>query len=371
MTRNRRQFLAASTATLATTFAATFATSLGLARPAHAADPLGIALILPSPVADVGWSHSLAIAMQAVQAKLGEGLRLTLIENIPEGPDADRIMQKAVSDGNKIIMAGSFGYMNGALQLARRHPDVSILHASGYQIAPNMANFAARYYLGTYLLGMAAASVSKTGKLGSVSAFAIPELITSINGFALGARAVNPQAEVSVVWVNSWFDPAKEQDAAKALLAQGCDVIFSNAQDTPSVISVCEAAGAYAFNLNSSMKAYGPNYYLGCVDTDWSPYFTAEVEAHLAGSFKGASHWLGTTEGVVSVKDWNPAIPADAMARINEVAAGFAAGSLNPFSGPILKADGSDLVKAGEVLSDELILSMDYHVQGVASPLPK
>jgi basic membrane protein A len=367
MTQNRRQFLAASTSTLAATFAA----SLGLSGRARAADPLGIALILPSPVADVGWSHSLTLAMQAVQARLGEGLRLTLIENIPEGPDADRIMQKAVSDGNKFIMAGSFGYMNGALQLARRHPDVSILHASGYQTAPNMANFAARYYLGTYLMGMAAAAVSKTGRLGSVSAFAIPELITSINAFALGARAVNPQAEVTVVWVNSWFDPAKEQDAAKALLAQGCDVIFSNAQDTPSVISVCEAAGAYAFNLNSSMKAYGPNYYLGCVDTDWSPYFLAEVEAHLAGSFKGASHWLGTADGVVSVKDWNPAIPAGAMARINDVAAGFAAGTLNPFSGPILRADGAELVKAGEVLSDELILSMDYHVQGVASPLPK
>ena len=160
---------------------------------------------------------------------------------------------------------------------------------------------------------MAAAALSKTGKLGSVSAFAIPELITSINAFTLGAQAVKPDIEVSVVWVNSWFDPAKEQEAAKALIAQKCDVIFSNAQDTPSVISACEEAGVYAFNLNSSMKKYAPKTYLGCVATDWSPFFKASVDAHLAGTFKGANAFLGVADKVVEVVDWNPDIPADVM----------------------------------------------------------
>ncbi len=362
MTQTRRQFMA-------TTAAATAA--LGLPGLARAADPLGIALITPSPLGDVGWSHTLKLGLDGVVAKLGDAVKLTVLENIPEGPDADRIMQKTVTDGNKFVLAGSFGYMNGGLQLARRFPDVSVIHASGYQVAPNFANFAARYFQGTYLMGMAAAALSKTGKIGSVSAFAIPELITSINAFALGAQSVNPAIEVSVVWVNSWFDPAKEQAAAKALISQGNDVIFSNAQDTPSVISACEEAGVYAFNLNSSMKSYAPTKYLGVVGTDWSPYFIAEVEAHIAGTFKGSSHWLGIADKVVFVADWNPDIPADIKAKIDETEAQIAAGSFNPFTGPILKADGTEVAAAGAVIPDDQILAMDWHVKGVVTPLPQ
>ncbi len=215
-------------------------------RMAFAADePLGITLVIPSPLGDVGWGHALAAGLEPIKAAYGDKVKVTILENIAEGPDADRIMNKTVADGNKFLIAGSFGYQNGALQIASRDPSVTVLHASGFQVAPNFSPFAAKYFQGTYLLGMAAAALSKTGKLGSVSAFAIPELITSINAFTLGAQSVNPDIEVSVVWVNSWFDPAKEQEAAKALIAQKCDVIFSNAQDTPSVIAACEEAGVY------------------------------------------------------------------------------------------------------------------------------
>jgi basic membrane lipoprotein Med (substrate-binding protein (PBP1-ABC) superfamily) len=238
-------------------------------------------------------------------------------------------------------------------------------------VAPNFSPFAAKYFQGTYLMGMAAAALSKTGKLGSVSAFAIPELITSINAFTLGAQAVNPDIEVSVVWVNTWFDPAKEQEAAKALIAQGCDVIFSNAQDTPSVIAACEEAGVYAFNLNSSMKKYAPTKYLGCVATDWSPFFKASVDAHVAGSFVGANAFLGVTDKVVAVVDWSADIPADIMTKITETEAKIADGSLNPFTGPITKADDSEGVAAGVSLADADIIAMDWHVKGVATPLPQ
>lgn len=341
-------------------------------RPAFAADePLGITLVLPSPVGDVGWGHALAAGLEPVKAAYGDKVKITVIENIAEGPDADRIMNKTVADGNKFLIAGSFGYQNGALQIARRDPGVTVLHASGFQTAPNFSPFAAKYFQGTYLLGMAAAALSKTGKLGSVSAFAIPELITSINAFTLGAQTVNPAIEVSVVWVNSWFDPAKEQEAAKALMAQNCDVIFSNAQDTPSVISACEEAGVYAFNLNSSMKKYAPNKYLGCIATDWSPFFKASVDAHLAGTFKGANAFLGVAEKVVEVVDWSSDIPADTMTKIKEVAAKIADGSFAPFTGPIIKADGSEAAAAGATMADPEIVAMDWHVKGVATPLPK
>ena len=341
-------------------------------RAAFAADePLGITLVVPSPIGDVGWGHALSAGLEPIKAAYGDKVKVAVLENIMEGPDADRIMTKAVADGSKFLVAGSFGYQNGALQIARRNPDVTVLHASGFQVAPNFSPFAAKYFQGTYLLGMAAAALSKTGKLGSVSAFAIPELITSINAFVLGAQAVRPDIEVSVVWVNSWFDPAKEQEAAKALIAQQCDVIFSNAQDTPSVVAACEDAGVYSFNLNSSMKKYAEKTYLGCVATDWSPFFKASVEAHLAGTFKGANAFLGVADKVVQVTDWNPAIPADTMAKIKETEAKIADGSFSPFAGPIAKADGSEGVAAGVTMTDPEIVAMDWHVKGVVTPLPK
>lgn len=353
------------------TAAAGLAAAVG-GKSAFAADePLGITLVVPSPIGDVGWGRALQDGLEPIKAAYGDKVKVTVLENIMEGPDADRIMTKSVADGNKFLVAGSFGYQNGALQIARRNPDVTVLHASGYQVAPNFSPFAAKNFEGTYLLGMAAASLSKTGKLGSVSAFAIPELIASINAFALGAQAVNPKAEVSVVWVNSWFDPAKEQEAAKALMAQSCDVIFSNAQDTPSVVSACEAAGVYSCNLNSSMKKYSPKFYLGCAATDWSPFFKASVDAHLAGTFKGANAFLGMKEKVVHIADWNPDIPADVMTKIKEVEAKIADGSTSPFAGPVTKADGSEAVASGATMADADIIAMDYHVKGVTTPLPK
>lgn len=361
---NRRGFLKS---TAATGLAAALAPSLALA----ADEPLGIVLVLPSPLGDVGWGHALSAGLDPIKAALGDKAKITVLENIPEGPDADRIMTKAVADGNKFLIAGSFGYQNGAMQVAKRNPDVSVLHASGFMTAPNFSPFAARYYQATYLMGMAAAAVSKSGKLGSVSAFPIPELITSVNAFALGAQAINPAVEVSVVWVNSWFDPAKEQEAAKALLAQGCDVIFSNAQDSPSVVLVCEEAGAYVWNLNSSMQKYAPKKYLGCVATDWSPFFTAQINDHIAGTFKGAVAFLGVADKVVKVVDWSADIPADVMTKITEAEGKIADGNLAVFAGPITKQDGSEGVAAGASMDDAAIVAMDWHVKGVTTPLPK
>lgn len=361
---NRRNFIAGASV-------ATIAAAVG--RKAAAAtpdDPLLITLVIPSPVADVGWGHALFEALEKVKADYGEGVQLTVVENIYEGPDADRIMNKAVAEGAKVLVAGSFGYQNGAMQIARRNPDVTVLHASGFMVAPNFSPFAAQYSQGTYLMGMAAAALSKTGKLGSVSAFAIPELITSLNAFMLGAQRINPDAELSVVWLNSWFDPAKAQESTEALVAQGCDALFSNAQDTPSVVAKAEELGVYSFNLNSSMKAYAPKTYLGCVLTDWSPFFKASVAAHLDGTFKGANAFLGVGDGVVKVVDWSPDIPEDVMAQILEVEAAIADGSFQPFTGPIMRADGSEGVAAGVTMTDAEVIGMDWHVKGVTTPLP-
>ena len=337
---------------------------------ANAADTLKMGVVLPSPIADVGWSHTLMEGVNTVKEAYGDKIEVTVLENIAEGPDADRIANGLVGEGNTVLLLGSFGYQNGGMQIARRRPDVSIIHASGFMTAPNFAPFTAKYWQGTYLMGMAAASLSKSKKLGCVGAFAIPELITSINAFMLGAKSVDPETEVSVVWVNSWFDPASEQEAAKALISQDVDVIFSNAQDTPSVITVAEEAGVYAFNLNSSMKSYAPSKYLGVVGTDWGPHFKRLVDAHVGGSYPGENFWLGMEDDIVYTADWNPDIPADTVAAIESRQKEIRDGSFVVFKGALVDQSGTERVAEGTAMSDGEILGMDWHVAGVTTPLP-
>ena len=335
------------------------------------AEPLEIGVLLPSPIADVGWSHALNEGMNAVKEKYGDDVVINTIENIQEGPDADRIINKMAGDGNKFMLLGSFGFMNAGLRLAQRNPDLSIIHASGYKTAPNFSPFTAKYYEGAYLMGMAAAELTKTKKMGVVGAFAIPELISTINGFALGARSVDPEITLDVIWINSWFDPAKAQDAAKALLAGGADVLFSNAQDTPSVVTVAEEGGAYVFNLNGTMKEYAPTKYLGVVKTDWAPFFTASVDAHLAGNFEGKNEWLGMNDDVVVVEDWSPDLSAEMVERIEATEADIVSGERHVYDGPLVNQAGEEMVAKGERLEDAAILGIDWHVEGVNTPLPK
>jgi len=335
------------------------------------AETLEIGVLLPSPIADVGWSHALSEGIAAVKEKYGDDVNVSTIENIQEGPDADRIMNKMIGDGHEFLLLGSFGYMNAGLKLAKRNPERSFIHASGYKTDKNFSPFTAKYYEGAYLMGMAAAELTKSKKLGVVSAFAIPELISTINGFTLGARSVDPEVTVDVIWINSWFDPAKAQDSAKALIAGGADVLFSNAQDTPSVVTVAEEADAYVFNLNSSMKEYAPKKYLGVVKTDWAPFFVASVDAHLAGNFDGQNQWLGMTDDVVVVEDWSSDISSDMMARIEATHDEIASGARHVYDGPLTNQAGDEVIPAGERLEDGAILGMDWHVEGVNSPLPK
>jgi len=355
---------------LSTTVAIATLTGALLSAPVQA-EPLEISVLTPSPIADVGWSKALVDGIDAVKSKYGDDVNVNIIENIQEGPDADRIMNKMVGDGAEFLLLGSFGYMNAGLKLAKRNPGKTFVHASGYKTAKNFSPFTAKYYEGAYLMGMAAAELTKTKKLGVVSAFAIPELISTINGFTLGARSIDPEVTVDVIWINSWFDPAKAQDSAKALLAGGADVLFSNAQDTPSVVTVGEENDAYVFNLNGSMKEYAPTKYLGVVKTDWAPFFIASVDAHIAGNFDGKNEWLGMNDDVVVVEDWSGDISDDMMAKIEATRMEIVSGARHVYDGPLINQDGTEVVAAGTRLEDGAILGMDWHVEGVNSPLPK
>ena len=350
----------------------TFATAVtltALSLPAMAQD-LTVGFIYPSPIADVGWSAELNHGREAIEAEFGDRVRTIFVENVPEGPDAARIMNQMAAQGANMIMLGSFGYMNDGIRLAEQRPDMTFMHASGYKLAPNFSNFQSRNYESSYLVGMAAGDVTESDTIGIVAAYAIPEVVGMINGFALGVQEVNPDATIKVVWLNSWFDPPKAQESARALMAQEADVIYSLYQDTPSVVSVAEEEGVWVINTSSDMKEYAPNWLLASQIADWSSFFVRSVQATLDGTFEGEAYWGGMKDGAVDVKSWSTSISAETMGKIEAAAAAMRAGDMHPLTGPIVDQDGTERLADGVSIADPDMLGIDWLVAGVETRIP-
>lgn len=341
-----------------------------IAGAASAADKLKIGFIYPSPVGDVGWAYQLDEGRKKIEAMFGDQVETVVVENVPEGPDAARIMNQMASTGADMIMIGSFGYMNDGLKLAAQKPDINFIHASGYKTKANFGTFLTRNYESAYVAGMAAGYASKSNTLGVVAAYAIPEVIGIINTFALGAQRTNPDATVKVVWLNSWFNPSKAQESAKSLIAQSADVIFSLYQDTPSVVSVAEEEGVYVVNTSSDMKKYAPKMLLASMTIDWGPHFTKQVKADLDGTFEGTSYWGGMADGAVGIASLSDDLTAEQTADIQGVVDQITAGSFHPYEGPITGQDGSEKIAAGETIEDGALLGIDWLVAGVETKLP-
>jgi len=341
-----------------------------MALPAVAEDKMKIGFVYPSPIADVGWSAELNAGRLAIEEAFGNQVETIFVENVAEGPDAGRIMNQMAAQGADMIMLGSFGYMNDGIALAERNPDMTFIHASGYKLAPNFGNFQSRNYESSYLVGMAAGDVTETDTVGIVAAFAIPEVIGMINGFALGLQEVNPDVTIKVVWLNSWFDPPKAQDSARALKAQQADVIYSLYQDTPSVVTVAEEEEVWVINTSSDMKEYAPNWLLASQIADWGPYFVKSVQDTMDGNFEGTAFWGGMAEGTVDVKSWSDSISAETMAKIEAVSAGLKSGEFHPLTGPIMNQAGEMVLADGEVIEDGALAGIDWLVKGVETPLP-
>lgn len=348
---------------------ATAATLTALSLPAMAQD-LTVGFIYPSPIADVGWSAELNHGREAIEAEFGDRVRTIFVENVPEGPDAARIMNQMAAQGANMIMLGSFGYMNDGIRLAEQRPNMTFMHASGYKIAPNFSNFQSRNYESSYLVGMAAGDVTESNTIGIVAAYAIPEVIGMINGFALGVQEVNPDATIKVVWLNSWFDPPKAQESARALMAQESDVIYSLYQDTPSVVTVAEEEGVWVINTSSDMKEYAPNWLLASQIADWSSFFVRSVQATLDGTFEGEAYWGGMKDGTVDVKSWSTSISAETMDKIQAAATAMRAGEMHPLTGPIVDQDGTERLADGVTIADPDMLGIDWLVAGVETRIP-
>ncbi len=352
---SRRTLLAASAA----------GTSLLLpGRRLLAQEPVKVGFVYVGPIGDFGWTHGHEMARQAVVEHFGDQVKTTHVENVAEGPDAERVIRQLASSGNQLIFTTSFGFMNSTVRVARQFPQVKFEHATGYQTAPNLAVYNARFYQGRAVCGAIAGHMSKSGIVGYIASFPIPEVVMGINSFTLAMQKVKPEAEIHVVWVNSWYDPGKEGDAAKALIDQGADIICQHT-DSPAPLQVAEERGVYGFGQASDMKAYAPKAQLTAILDDWSSYYIERVQAVIDGAWETHSIWWGLQRAWSRWRPMARSVTAEAAAAGDAVENGIIAGTLHPFAGPIANQAGEVVVGEGEHLSDEQLLKMDWYVQGV------
>src|SRR5574343_96726 len=328
------------------------------------AEPVKAGFVYVSPITEAGWTRQHDEGRKAVEAALGAGVKTTFVENVPEGPDAERVIRDLAATGHKIIFTPSFGYMEPTLKVAQDFPDVKFESITGYKQAANVATANARYYEGRYLAGIAAGRMSKTGVAGYVAGFPIPEVLQGINAFTLGMRSVNPQATVKVVWLNAWFDPPREREAAMTLFNQDVDVVAFHTGST-AVMAAAQERGKLAVAYHSDMRKVGPDAQIIAVTHQWGDYYTRRVKAVLDGSWKSGSVWGGVKEGMIRVGDFGPKVPKKVQDEVLELQKAVGSGKLVPFAGPITDNEGREVLAKGLRLTDEQILNMNYLVQGV------
>ena len=339
-----------------------------LSAGAYAADPLKAAFVYIGPTGDHGWTYSHDQGRKALEADAK--IQTTFVENVPETADAERVFRDLAQKGYKVIFGTSFGYMNQMQKVARAFPNTVFMHATGYKTAANLGIYDARTYEGAYLLGVVAGKMSKSGKLGVVGSIPIPEVIRNINAFTLGARSVNPAASTRVVWVNSWFDPGKEREAALSLLSQGADVLMQNT-DSPAVVQAAKEKGAMAFGWDSDMSKFGGKAQLAASVLNWGVIYKKTVDEVAAGTWKSGDLWWGVKDGAVSIENFGPAVPADVKKLAEERRDGLKSGKLHPFTGPLKDQSGKEFLAAGKTYSDADLKKMNFYVEGVEGSIPK
>ena len=349
--------------------AAGLAAATGGATGAMAQEKLKVGFIYVGPVGDFGWSYQHDVGRKAVEAAFPGRVETTFIENVPE-PTSDRVIEQLVRTGHKLIFTTSFGYMEPTLRVAAKYPDVKFEHATGFKRAPNVATYSAKFHEGRYIIGQIAGRMTKTNTVGYVGAFPIPEVIAGINAFYLGAKSVNPNIEIKTVWVNSWFDPGKEADAAKVLLDQGADVITQHT-DSPAPVQAAAQRGRFAFGQASDMSQFGPQTVLTSIIDDWNPYYIERTRAVLEGTWKSQDVFDGLAKGKVKMGPYVN-MPADVKAMAEATEAAIKSGALDPFKCPVVNQAGQAVECKGDgKLSDEQVFAMNFYVQGIKDQLPK
>ena len=339
------------------------------AAPAKA-EPLKIAFAYVGPVGDGGWTYAHDNGRKAVEKEFGDRVVTSFVEKVPESADAERVIRDMAAQGAKLIFGTTFGYMEPMLKVAADLKDVRFEHATGYKTAANMRTYDSRTYEGAYMAGVIAGKMSKSGVLGVVGSVPIPEVVRNINSFTLGAQSVNPAVKTKVVWVNEWFNPPKETEAATALINGGADVLFQNT-DSPAVLQTAEKMGKRAFGWDSDMTAYGPKAHLASAVINWGPYYIKSVGEALDGKWTGATgSWWGVKEGAIDLISLAADVPEESKKRVDEVRAGLKDGSFSIWKGPIMDNNGKELLAKDVVADDKFLGGLKTYVRGVEGKVP-
>lgn len=332
-------------------------------------EKLKVGFIYSGPVADSGWTYQHDLGRKMVEKEFGSKVETVFVEKVPESAEADRVIRQLASDGCGLIFTTSFGFMEPTIRIAADFPDVAFEHCSGYKTAKNVGIYQTRFYEGAYLLGILGGKMTKSNTLGYVAPFPIPEVIRNLSAWVIGARSVNPKAGAKVVWVNSWYDPGRERDAAQALMDQGADVMYQNT-DSTSVVQLAQAKGLYAFGQDSDMTRFGPKAHLSGNTLNWGVYYVHKVRQRLAGQWKSEDTKWGMKEGIVQVVAPNAEVPKDLVALFEQKKAAIMSGSLHPFTGPIKDTAGTMRVAAGKTLGEDELWTMKWYADGVLGKQP-
>ena len=337
--------------------------------PPAAAEPLKIAFAYIGPVGDGGWTYAHDQARKKLEAEFGNKIQTTYVESVPEGADAERVLRDLVVQGHKLIFGTTFGYMDVMQKLGEEFPDVKFEHATGYKTRENVRTYDSRTYEGAYLAGIVAGSMTQTGTLGVVGSVPIPEVLRNINSFTLGAQSVNPKIKTKVVWVNEWFSPPKETEAATALINGGADVLFQNT-DSAAVLKTAQDKGNRAFVWASAISAFAPHAHLASHVVRGLPYYSKAVNDVLGNTWSTGAHWWGVKEGAVDLVSLAADVPAAARERVDAVKAGLRSGSFTIWKGPIMDNAGHTVLAEGAVADDKFLAGVSFYVQGVEGQVP-
>ncbi|MEM0946361.1 MAG: BMP family ABC transporter substrate-binding protein [Pseudomonadota bacterium] len=353
------------------TLLAAAALAAATAGAAFAADPVKVGFVLVGPKNDGGWSQHHYEKAVKMSEKFGDKVELIVQESVPEGADAERVMTQMALSGADIIFATSFGYMDSVIAVAEKFPDVKFEHATGYKMADNAANYSARFYEGRAVMGHLAGKMTKTNKIGYIASFPIPEVIRGINASFIHAKKANPDVEINVIWLFTWFDPSKEADATRAMIDQGVDVILAHTDSTAPLATMQESGqDVLGFGQAADMAEYGPSPRISSIIDDWAPYYIARVQAVIDGSWTSEATWHGIKDGMVGIGAFSDVIPADVRAEAQAMVDDIVSGAYHPFTGPLSKQDGTAWLADGEVADDGALAGMDFYVEGVTGDIP-
>ncbi|RGE46219.1 BMP family ABC transporter substrate-binding protein [Comamonas testosteroni] len=339
------------------------------AAAAPAADKLKIGFMYVSPIGDGGWTFQHELGRKAIQEKFGDKIETSMVESVPESADAERVMRDMIGQGNKLVFATSFGYQDFVQKVAADAKDVKFEHATGYKTADNAAVYDTKTFEGAYLAGIVAGAMTKTKTVGVVASVPIPEVVRNINSFVLGAQSIDPSIKAKVVWVNEWFAPPKESEAATSLINGGVDVMYQNT-NSPAVLKTAEERGARAFGKDGDMSAFAPKAHLGSAVIDWTPYYTKVVEDTLAGKWQTGNFWWGVKEGAIDLKKIADDVPQEIKDKVEKARAGLKDGTFAVWTGPIKDNAGKEVLETGKVGDDAFLRGINFYVNGIEGSVP-